>query len=153
MDPTARPWAWSRAAPEVPISPRVALFRYCAHKLALLYHAVNLSKVRRDALRRRIEEHFQDVKGATESTEAPQMGPELVRWVVALCDEVAATVREVPPSIVSMLEPLLPLLQPAQSGRYSQSGRSSVGGGPAHSGSSSAGSLSPAESRRLEGPQ
>lgn len=61
--------------------------------------------------------------------ETPQLGPELVGWVVELCDEIAATIREVPPSMVSKLDPLLPLLQPAQSGR------SSIG--------------SPAESRRL----
>ena len=36
--------------------------KYVAHKLALLYQAVNLSKVRRDELRKRIEEHFEDVK-------------------------------------------------------------------------------------------
>jgi len=105
-------------------------FKYCAHKIALLYHAVNLSKVKRDMLRKRIEEHFEDIKVATESTEAPQLGLELVSWVVELCDEIAATIREVPPSIVSKLEPLLPLLQPAQSGR-----NSSIS--------------SPAESRRL----
>ena len=43
-------------------------FKYCAHKIALLYHAVNLSKVKRDMLRKRIEEHFEDIKVATEST-------------------------------------------------------------------------------------
>jgi hypothetical protein len=42
-------------------------YKYTAHKLALLYHAVNLSRVHRDRLRKRIEEHFEEIKAATES--------------------------------------------------------------------------------------
>ncbi|KAL3928811.1 MAG: hypothetical protein SGPRY_002232, partial [Prymnesium sp.] len=35
-------------------------FKYTAHKLALLYHAVNSSRTQQDVLRKRIEEHFED---------------------------------------------------------------------------------------------
>lgn len=41
-------------------------FKYTAHKLALLYHAVNSSRTQQDVLRKRIEEHFEDVKALTE---------------------------------------------------------------------------------------
>ena len=36
--------------------------KYAAHKIALLYHAINTSKLCRDHLRKRIEEHFEDIK-------------------------------------------------------------------------------------------
>ena len=41
-------------------------FKYAAHKLALLYQAVNLSKLRRQELRDRIEQRFDEVKSATD---------------------------------------------------------------------------------------
>ena len=47
-------------------------FKYAAHKIALLYHAVNLSRVQRDVLRKRVEEHFEEVKSATETGDSPQ---------------------------------------------------------------------------------
>lgn len=50
-------------------------FKYAAHKIALLYHAVNLSKVHRDVLRARIEEHFEDIKIATETSDLPHEAP------------------------------------------------------------------------------
>ena len=46
--------------------------KYTAHKIALLYHAVNLSRVQRDVLRKRVEEHFEEVKSATETGDSPQ---------------------------------------------------------------------------------
>ena len=36
-------------------------------------------------------------------------------WIVGLCDEVLGVVSTVPPSILSKLEPLQPLLQPSAS--------------------------------------
>jgi hypothetical protein len=47
------------------------IHKYAAHKLALLYQAVNLSKLRRDELRKRIEEHFEDVKARTSFLRRP----------------------------------------------------------------------------------
>jgi hypothetical protein len=56
--------------------------KYTAHKIALLYHSINSSKLARDVLRRRIEEHFEDVKEATESEERPVLPEELRTWIV-----------------------------------------------------------------------
>ena len=51
-------------------------FKYAAHKIALLYHAVNLSRVQRDVLRKRVEKHFDEVKSATEAgDDSPQETP------------------------------------------------------------------------------
>jgi len=80
--------------------------KYVAHKLALLYQAVNLSKVRRDELRKRIEEHFEDVKAATES-QPEHMSVDLISWLAQLCDDVIALVRETPPSLPQKLLPVL----------------------------------------------
>ena len=151
-------------------------FKYAAHKIALLYHAVNLSKVQRDVLRKRIEEHFEDIKSATENSvrrrrhaplvpaprrhtrldahrrvarrcattntraahavprpppprraqDVPELPPELVAWVVELCDEILGVIRDVPPSVLSRLEPMLPLLlQPARESSFSRRGEDS----------------------------
>ena len=56
--------------------------KYTAHKIALLYHSINSSKLARDVLRRRIEEHFEDVKEATETEERPVLPEELRTWIV-----------------------------------------------------------------------
>jgi hypothetical protein len=56
--------------------------KYAAHKIALLYHAINSSKLSRDVLRKRIEEHFEDVKEATETQDAPRLPDELARWIM-----------------------------------------------------------------------
>ena len=42
---------------------------------------------RAQVLRKRIEEHFEDVKEATESQEAPALPPALAEWIVGLCDQ------------------------------------------------------------------
>jgi len=47
-------------------------------------------------LRKRIEEHFEDIKEATESHEAPTLPADLAAWVVAVADEVCGLVRDVP---------------------------------------------------------
>ena len=106
--------------------------KYAAHKVALLYHAVNLSKVHREVLRKRIEEHFEDIKIATDPTaEAPGLSPELVSWLVELCDEVLRVISTVPPSILSKLQPLQPLLQPCRSpGASGRASRSSAADPP-----------------------
>jgi hypothetical protein len=124
--------------------------KYAAHKIALVYHAINNSKLAREVcgyarassthspspppptfddaapggtqthsdfspfahtppaqvLRKRIEEHFEDVKEATETQEAPVLPPELVTWLVELCDEVATLVREPAPSLRNKLAPV-----------------------------------------------
>lgn len=85
-------------------------FKYAAHKLALLYHAVNLSRMQRDVLRKRIEERFEDVKAATEAQEPPSLPAELVDWVGGLCEEVCAMVRAVPPSMQNQLHTVLAML-------------------------------------------
>lgn len=56
--------------------------KYTAHKIALLYHAINSSKLARDVLRKRIEEHFEDVKDATETQDMPVLPAPLAEWVV-----------------------------------------------------------------------
>ncbi len=80
--------------------------KYVAHKLALLYHAVNASRVSREVLRRRIEERFEEAKELTEGSDAPVLPPDLVEWVVRLCDEVEAIVLATPPSMMHKLEPV-----------------------------------------------
>ena len=57
-------------------------------------------------LRKRIEEHFEDVKEATETQEEPTLPPDLADWVVVLCEEVSGLVREVPPSLQQKLQPV-----------------------------------------------
>jgi len=83
------------------------LFKYTAHKLALLYQAVNLSRLHRDTLRRRIEEHFEDVKSATERDGhgSPALPPPLVEWLVSLCDDICEMVRSFPPLLRDRLQP------------------------------------------------
>ena len=56
--------------------------KYTAHKIALLYHAINSSKLARDVLRKRIEEHFEDVKDATETQEVPILPDHLSHWIL-----------------------------------------------------------------------
>ena len=85
--------------------------KYAAHKIALLYHAINNSKLARDVLRKRIEEHFEDVKEATETQEAPVLPPELSDWIIELCDQVAGLVREPPASISTKAAPVARYLQ------------------------------------------
>ena len=70
--------------------------KYAAHKIALLYHAINSSKLARDRLRKRIEEHFEDVKDATEAEGTPLMPPHLADWIVGLCDEAASPPSSLP---------------------------------------------------------
>lgn len=79
--------------------------KYTAHKIALLYHAINNTKLAREHLRRRIEEHFEDVKEATETQESPTLPNELTEWVASLADEVCDLVREVPASLRTRLAP------------------------------------------------
>jgi len=79
--------------------------KYAAHKIALLYHAINTSKLCRDHLRKRIEEHFEDIKEATETAESPTLPTPLVEWIVTLCDEVHQLVLEVPDSMRNKLAP------------------------------------------------
>ena len=85
--------------------------KYSAHKIALLYHAINNSKLARDVLRKRIEEHFEDVKEATETQEAPVLPAELADWIVGLCDQVAGLVREPPQSFSLKAQPIARYLQ------------------------------------------
>jgi len=85
--------------------------KYTAHKIALLYHAINSSKLAREVLRKRIEEHFEDVKDSTETQESPVLPAPLVSWIVGLCDEVSGLVREVPPSLRTKLAPTSRYLQ------------------------------------------
>ena len=89
---------------------RVRSFKYTAHKLALLYHAVNLSRVARETLRKRIEEHFEDVKAATEAGDRPDLPEALVEWICRLCDEVCETVRAVPPPMQQHLHTIFGIL-------------------------------------------
>ena len=82
-------------------------------------------------MRKRIEEHFEDIKDATETEQSPTLPPELADWVVGVCDEVrvrprartlprrpaltsiatewcaqaSALVREVPPTLRAKLAP------------------------------------------------
>ena len=80
--------------------------KYTAHKIALLYHGINHTKLARDVLRKRIEQHFEDVKDATEASDGePHLPPELVEWITGLCDEVCSLIRGIPPSLRSRLEP------------------------------------------------
>jgi len=51
--------------------------KYAAHKLALLYQAVNLTKLRREELRKRIELHFEDVKARARRPSPRAAGPAL----------------------------------------------------------------------------
>ena len=81
--------------------------KYTAHKIALLYHAINNSKLARDVLRKRIEEHFEDVKEATETQEKPDLPQELADWIVGLCDQVASLVREPPASFGQKAKPVV----------------------------------------------
>jgi hypothetical protein len=90
---------------------RAGRHKYAAHKIALLYHAINNSKLARDVLRKRIEEHFEDVKEATETQEAPVLPPELAEWIVELCDQVAGLVREPPASFATKAAPAARYLQ------------------------------------------
>lgn len=90
---------------------RAGRHKYAAHKIALLYHAINNSKLARDVLRKRIEEHFEDVKEATETQEAPVLPPELAEWIVELCDQVAGLVREPPASFENKAAPAARYLQ------------------------------------------
>ena len=71
--------------------------KYAAHKIALLYHAINSSKLSRDVLRKRIEEHFEDVKEATETHEAPHLSDELTTWIIvcATCHDAKIEGRRV----------------------------------------------------------
>jgi len=89
---------------------RCRSFKYTAHKLALLYHAVNLSRMHRESLRKRIEEHFEDVKATTESQERPSLPSQLVEWICTLCDDICAMVRAVPPSMQNNLHTVLGIL-------------------------------------------
>jgi hypothetical protein len=57
-------------------------------------------------LRKRIEEHFEDVKEATETQDEPRLPSDLADWAVVLCDEVCGLVREVPPSLKMKLAPV-----------------------------------------------
>lgn len=79
--------------------------KYAAHKIALIYHAINSSKLARDVLRKRIEEHFEDVKDATEAADAPALPDHLVHWIIGLCDEVGSLVLAVPPSMRQKVAP------------------------------------------------
>ena len=82
-----------------------------AHKIALLYHAINNSKLAREVLRKRIEEHFEDVKDATETQELPTLPTELQYWIVELCEDIANLVREPPNSLKQKLTPVYRYLQ------------------------------------------
>ena len=84
-------------------------FKYTAHKLALLYHAVNLSRMHREVLRKRIEEHFEDIKAATES-DKPTLSEELIGWICDMCDEICGMVRAVPPSMQQNLHTIYGIL-------------------------------------------
>ncbi|KAL1504520.1 hypothetical protein AB1Y20_010958 [Prymnesium parvum] len=93
-------------------------FKYTAHKLALLYHAVNLSRTHREVLRKRIEERFEEVKAATEG-EGAALGDHLAGWLIELCDEVCALVRAAPPPMRAQLGALALIqrgLRPEQEG-------------------------------------
>ena len=85
--------------------------KYTAHKIALLYHAINNSKLAREVLRKRIEEHFEDVKDATETQELPTLPTELQYWIVELCEDIANLVREPPNSLKQKLTPVYRYLQ------------------------------------------
>ena len=85
--------------------------KYTAHKIALLYHAINHSKLAREVLRKRIEEHFEDVKDATESQEQPTLPEDLQYWIVDLCEDIAKLVREPPNSLRTKLVPVAQYLQ------------------------------------------
>ena len=86
--------------------------KYTAHKIALLYHSINHTKLARDVLRKRIEEHFEDVKEATETPDGlARLPPELAEWILGLCEEVRGLVRDVPPSMRTKLEPTARYLQ------------------------------------------
>ena len=81
-----------------------------AAPLALVYHIYPRltrasSLLLRQHMRKRIEEHFEDIKDATEAAEAPQLPPELAEWVVGVCDECCALVRDVPASMRAKLAP------------------------------------------------
>ena len=91
-------------------------FKYTAHKLALLYHAVNLSRMYRDVLRKRIEEHFEDVKSATEAQEFPTLPVHLIEWISMLCDEIRAMVLSVPPSMQNNVHTLSGILDEIRHG-------------------------------------
>ena len=56
-------------------------------------------------LRKRIEEHFEDIKDATETSDSPMLPPDLAEWVVGVCDECCALVRDVPASLRQKLAP------------------------------------------------
>jgi len=86
-------------------------YKYTAHKLALLYHAVNLSRMHRDVLRKRIEEHFEDIKTATESQDKPALPEHLIAWIVELCEEIMGLVRAVPPSMQQNLHTILGIIE------------------------------------------
>jgi len=83
--------------------------KYAAHKLALLYQAVNLSKVRREELRKRIEEHFEDVKTATDHLPSA-ISPDLVDWLARICADIVSFVHEGPSSLPQKLMPALRFL-------------------------------------------
>mmetsp|Transcript_11793 Transcript_11793/g.27258 ORF Transcript_11793/g.27258 Transcript_11793/m.27258 type:complete len:242 (-) Transcript_11793:381-1106(-) len=85
-------------------------YKYTAHKLALLYQAINLSRLKRDAFRKRIEEHFEDVKEVTEGGHK-QLPPPVVEWLDQLCADIIAKVREIPPSVPQKMGAALHFLQ------------------------------------------
>lgn len=85
-------------------------YKYAAHKLALLYQAINLSRLKRDVFRKRIEEHFEDVKQATESGNT-HLPPSVVEWLNTLCDDIITKVREIPPSVPQKMGATLHFLQ------------------------------------------
>ena len=56
-------------------------------------------------MRKRIEEHFEDVKDATEAQESPTLPLELSDWIAGVCDEACGLVRDVPASLRTKLAP------------------------------------------------
>ena len=82
--------------------------KYCAHKLALLYHAaVHLARLRDAELEGRIRQHFEDVKLATEEPNFSQLPPRLVEWVRATCAAVHERVAPQPRQLFAANAPRL----------------------------------------------
>ena len=82
--------------------------KYCAHKLALLYHAaVHLARLRDAELEGRIRQHFEDVKIATEEPNFSQLPPRLVEWVRATCAAVHERVAPQPRQLFAANAPRL----------------------------------------------
>ena len=93
--------------------------KYLAHQLALVYQCVNAARGESKALKKRIEDRFEEVKNATEQPAGGGAGEgetggalprEMAEWIEAIAREAEATALALPPGMTEKLGPVFKLI-------------------------------------------